>query len=173
MEKVANFTQFEQKNTHSLRHKSALRTSETSLKCWLQAKPLIESISDLFEVFIGFAEEPVDLVVEVVGVFAQGAVPGVRNHPEIGVRNVLVDQDGVGNRNKVVVATNDQRRGLDQVELGERDVRLLPVEEEELAVVLFLRSGIGLVKAGFVFFLFVVPDSGLEGVGRGPEVGAS
>ena len=157
--------------TFHLDEKSALRTSDTSLKRWSQAKSLIESIWGLLEVFVGFVEELVDLVVEVVGVFAQRAMARVRNDPEIGVGNVLVYQDSVGNRNKVVVATNDQRRSLDRVKLGDRDVRLLPVEEEELAVVLFLGSGVGPVKAGFVFFPFAVPESGLEGIGCWPEVG--
>ena len=89
------------------------------------------------KVFVGLGEELVDLLVEVVDVFAQGAVARVRYNPEVSVRNVLVDEDGVGNGNEVVVAANDERRGLDGVELGESDVRLLPVEEEELAVVFF------------------------------------
>ena len=67
--------------------------------------------------------------------------------------NVLEDEDGVGNGDDVVVATDDERRGLDGVELGKRDVRLLPVEEEKLAVVLFLGGGVGLVKPGVVFLL--------------------
>lgn len=82
-----------------------------------------------------FGEELVYLVVEVVGVFAQGAVARVRDNPEVGVGNVLVDKDGMGNGDEVVVATDDERRGLDRAELREGDVGLLPVEEEELAVV--------------------------------------
>ena len=81
----------------------------------------------LLEVFEGFGKELVDLAVEVVGVFAQGAVARVWDHPEVGVANILVDKDGVGNGNEVVVATDDERRGLDGVELGESDVGLLPV----------------------------------------------
>jgi hypothetical protein len=87
---------------------------------------------DLLEVFVRFGEEIVYLLVEVVGVFAQGAMARVRDNPEVGVGNVLIDEDGVGNRNEVVVATDDERRRLDSVELSECDVRLLPVEEKEL-----------------------------------------
>ena len=126
----------------------------------------------LVEVFVGFGEELVDLMVEVVGVFTQCSVARIRDNPEVGVGNVLVDEDGVGNGNEIVVAANDERRGLNGVELGESDVRLLPVEEEELAVVLFPDSLIGLVKTGVIFLLFVVPESGLEGIGCRPEVGA-
>ena len=50
----------------------------------------------LVEVFEGFGEEVVDLVVEVVGVFAEGAVAGVGDYPEVCVGDVLVDEDGVG-----------------------------------------------------------------------------
>jgi len=123
---------------------------------------------DLLEVLVRFGEEIVYLKVEVVGVFAQGAMTRVRDNPEVGVGNVLIDEDGVGNRNEVVVATDDERRRLDSVELSECELRLLPVEEKELAVVLFLGGGIVLVKPGVVLLLFLVPESWLKGIGRRP-----
>ena len=123
---------------------------------------------DLLEVLVRFGEEIVYLMVEVVGVFAKGAMTRVRDNPEVGVGNVLVDDDGVGDRNDVVVATDDKRWRLDGVELREGDVRLLPVEEKELAVVLFLGGGIVLVKPGVVLLLFMVPETWLKGIGRRP-----
>jgi hypothetical protein len=86
--------------------------------------------------------------------------------------NVLVDQDSVADRNEIVVAANDERRCLDGVELGKLDVRLLPVEKKELAVVLFPGSAVSPVNAGVVLLLFAVPESGLESIGRRPQVGA-
>jgi hypothetical protein len=123
---------------------------------------------DLLEVFVRFGEEIVYLMVEVVGVFAQGAMARVRDNPEVGVGNVLIDEHGVRNRNEVVVATDDERRRLDSVELSECDVRLPPIEEKELAVVLFLGGGIVLVKPGVVLLLLLVPESWLKGIGRRP-----
>jgi hypothetical protein len=67
----------------------------------------------LFEVFVGFGEELIDLVVEVVSVFDQGVVTRIRDNPEVGVGNVLKNEDRVRNGDKVVVAANDERRGLD------------------------------------------------------------
>jgi hypothetical protein len=49
--------------------------------------------------------------------------------------------------------------GLDRVKLGERDMGLLPFEQEKLAVVLFGSGGVGLGEAGFVLFLFFVPQA--------------
>ena len=82
----------------------------------------------LVEVFVWFAEEFVDLVIKLVGVLDESAVARVRDDPEVGVGNVLIDQDGVADGDKIVIATDDERRGLNGVELGERDVRLLPIQ---------------------------------------------
>lgn len=54
-----------------------------------------EQPPELVKVFEGLSEELVDLPVEFIWVLSQCAVPGVRNNPEVGVRDVLVDEDGV------------------------------------------------------------------------------
>lgn len=48
---------------------------------------------------------------------------------------------------------------------------LPPVEEEQLAVVLFFGRDVGLGEAGGVFVLHLVPQAAGEGVGADPEVG--
>ena len=79
-------------------------------------------------VFVWFGEELVDLTVEFVGMFDQSPVARVWDNPEVGVGNVFIDQDSVADRDKIVIATDDERRGLNGVELGECDVRLLPIQ---------------------------------------------
>ena len=76
----------------------------------------------------GFGEEAVDFAGEVFGLVVEGGVAGVGDDPEIGVGDVLVDEDGVREGDEVVVAADDEGGGLDGVELGEGDVRFLPVE---------------------------------------------
>jgi len=49
--------------------------------------------------FIRFGEEVVYHMIEVIDVFNQGAMTRVRHNPQVGVRNVLIDEDGVANRN--------------------------------------------------------------------------
>ena len=66
------------------------------------------NLTNLLEVFVGFGEEVVYLVVEVVSVFAEGGMARVRDYPEVGVGNVLIDEDGVGNGDQVVVAADDE-----------------------------------------------------------------
>ena len=113
-------------------------------------------------VFEGFGEEAVDFAVEVFGLVHEGAVAGVGDYRELGVRDVLVDEDGVGDGDEVVVAADDERGGLDGVELGEGDVGFLPVEEEDFAVVVFFGGGVGFVEAGVVLFFLVVPEAGAK-----------
>ena len=85
-------------------------------------------VPELPAVFVRLSEEVVYEAIEVVGVFDESVVARVRHNPEVGVGNVLIDEDRVGNGNKVVVATDDERWRLNGVKLSERDVRLLPVE---------------------------------------------
>src|SRR5581483_4814607 len=61
------------------------------------------------------AEKMLHLLVKFISMFLQGPVSGVGHDPEIGVLDVLIDEDGVRNRNQVVIAANDQRRALNGV----------------------------------------------------------
>lgn len=73
-------------------------------------------------------EEIQDDRVELVFFEDRGGVAGIGDDPEVGLGDVLGDEDGMGDGDGVVVAADHEGRAGDLVELGEGDIGLVVVQ---------------------------------------------